>query len=227
MTFLELCQRVRQEVGGVSGTGPSSVTGNVGQLRKIVTWTNQAWRDLQLKHDDWLWKRADFTLNLAASDNDYAASDCVTPVTDLGSWDEESFRIYLTATGVSDETFISAMDYSLWRNIYSIGSQTASRPHIFTVKPDLHLGFGAVPDGSYTVAGQYLRSTLSMTADADLPTGLPEEFHMLIVYRAMKKYAADEGAPEVYANAAIEHRAMELALERKQLPKWHLGGSLA
>ena len=104
MNFLELCQRVRQESGGVSGTGPTTVTGQSGQLKKLVTWTNAAWRELQLMHDDWLWKRKDFTLTLSASDNDYAAADCTPAVTDLGEWDLETFRIYQTSAGVSDQT---------------------------------------------------------------------------------------------------------------------------
>lgn len=225
MNFLELCQRVRQESGGVSGTGPAAVTGQSGQLKKIVTWTNAAWRELQLMHDDWLWKRKDFTLTLSASDNDYSAADA--SVTDLGEWDLETFRIYLTSAGVSDETFLSRMEYDIWRNVWAIGSQTASRPNVVTQKPDLHLGFGPVPDATYTVTGQYLQATQSMTANGDEPTGLPEEFHEIIVYLALRKYAADEGAPEVWANAKSEYRRMMNALERKQLPKWRTGPAAA
>lgn len=225
MNFLELCQRVRQESGGVAGSGPSTVTSQSGQLKKIVTWTNAAWRELQLMHDDWLWKRKDFTLPLVASDNDYSATDA--GVTDLGDWDLETFRIYLTSTGVGDQTFLSRMDYNTWRNVWSIGSQTASRPNVVTRKPDLHLGFGPVPDASYTVTGQYLQATQSMAVDADEPTGLPEQFHEIIVYLALRKYAADEGAPEVWANAKFEYGRMLKALERNQLPDWTTGAALA
>ena len=225
--FLELCQRVRQESGGVSGTGPTTVTGQSGQLKKLVTWTNAAWRELQLMHDDWLWKRKDFTLTLSASDNDYAAADCTPAVTDLGEWDLETFRIYQTSAGVSDQTFLSRMEYDIWRNVWAIGSQTASRPNVVVQKPDLHLGFGPVPGDTFTVTGQYLQSTQSMTVDASEPTGLPEEFHEIIVYIALRKYAADEAAPEVWANAKAEYRRMLSALERKQLPKWRTGPAAA
>lgn len=225
MNFLELCQRVRQESGGVAGTGPSTVVNQVGQLKKIVTWTNAAWRELQLMHDDWLWKRKDFTLTLSASDNDYSADDA--SVTDLGEWDLETFRIYLTSAGISDETFLIRMEYDIWRNVWAIGSQTSSRPNVVAQKPDLHLGFGPVPDATYTVTGQYLQSTQSMAADADSPTGLPEEFHEIIVYIALRKYAADEAAPEVWTNAKSEYKRMLRALERKQLPKWRTGPAAA
>lgn len=229
MNYLQLCQRVRQESGGVAGTSssPAAVTGQVGQLAKIVSWTNDAWRDLWLKHDDWLFKRGDFSLPLVAADNDYAASDCSPTVTDLAQWDDESMRIYLTSAGVSDETFLSRMEYADWRNVWNIGSQTPSRPNVVTVKPTLHLGFGPVADAAYVVTGEYLKSFTDMAANADVPTGLPSDFHMCIVYRALEKYAADEGAPEVYAAHRSNHKVMEAKLERQQLPKWRTGRPLA
>ena len=148
-------------------------------------------------------------------------------VTDLGEWDLETFRIYLTSATVSDETFLSRMEYDVWRNVWVIGSQTPSRPNVVAQKPDLHLGFGPVPDATYTVTGQYLQATQQMSADADTPTGLPAEFHMIIVYIAMRKYAASEAAPEVWANAKDEYSRKLRALERKQLPKWRTGSALA
>jgi len=50
---------------------------------------------------------------------------------------------------------------------------------------------------------------------------------MIIVYRALQKYAADEGAPEVYAAFRNEHMRMESRLELKQLPSWTTGAPLA
>jgi len=175
MNFLQLCQRVRQESGGVSGTSnsPSSVVGQVGQLVKIINWTNDAWRDLQLAHSDWRWKRKSFSLPLVANTNDYAASDCSPAVTDLGEWDDETFRIYQTSIGVSDETFLSRMEYPTWRDAWNIGSQTPSRPTVVTIKPDDHLGFGPKPDAAYVVTGEYLQSAQDMVLDADTPIGLP------------------------------------------------------
>ena len=41
MTFLELCQTVRSEVG-ISGTGPTTVIGQEGQLLSIVNFTAEA-----------------------------------------------------------------------------------------------------------------------------------------------------------------------------------------
>ena len=229
MNFLQLCQRVRSESGGVAGTTttPTTVTGQLGQLQRIVNWTNDAWRDLWLKHDDWLFRRGSFTLPLAASDNDYAASDCTPALTDCAEWDDETFRIYLTSATYTDETFLSRMDYRVWRDVWAVGNQTPSRPNQVSVKPDKHLGFGPVSDAIYTVTGEYFRAFTDMDADTDTPTGLPTDFHMLIVYRALEKYAAFEAAPEVYAAHKANHVIMERKLERQQLPEWTTGRPLA
>ena len=227
MNFLQMAQRVRQEAGGIAGsaTAPSNVTTQIGQLKKIVDWVNDSWRDLQLKRSDWLWKRKPFTLALTASLNDYTAADA--SVTDLGEWDDESMRIYRTAAGVGDESYLSRMEYSVWRDVWDFGVKTPSRPNVVTIKPDLHLGFGSVPNDSFTVTGEYLQATQALVIDTDEPDGLPEEFHMIIVYRALKKYSIDEAAPELYAAYRDDAMRMESHLERKQLPRWRTGGPLA
>lgn len=227
MNFLELAQRVRQEAGGVAGadSSPSSVTGQLGQLAKVVRWTNDAWMDLQLKHTDWLWMRKSFTLPLTASLNDYSAADA--SVTDLGQWDDESMRIYLTSEGVANEAYLSRMEYSLWRDVWDFGVKTPSRPNVVTVKPTFNLGFGPVPNDDYVVTGEYLQAAQPMLIDADEPTGLPVEFHMIIVYRAIKKYAIDEAAPEIYGAFRDDALRLESKLERRYLPRWRTGGPLA
>ncbi len=42
MNFLSLCQRLRSEAR-IPGTGPSSVTGQTGELAKIVEWITTAY----------------------------------------------------------------------------------------------------------------------------------------------------------------------------------------
>ena len=53
----------------------------------------------------------------------------------------------------------------------------------------------AAADRGYTITGDYFRSPTEMVADGDLPTGLPAQFHMAIVYLAMTYYAGYEAAP--------------------------------
>jgi hypothetical protein len=56
---------------------------------------------------------------------------------------------------------------------------------------------------------------------------MPTNFHMLVVYEAMKKYAGFESAPEVFTRANTEAKPMWRDLERNQLPAMIWGDSLA
>ena len=58
MTFLELCQTVRQEVG-LSGTGPTTVVSQEGQLKVVVDFVIEADHQVQGLWSDWnfLWSQ--------------------------------------------------------------------------------------------------------------------------------------------------------------------------
>ena len=86
---------------------------------------------------------------------------------------------------------------------------------------------GPPPDGSYTITGDYFVAPSERAADIDVPVGIPTRFHMLIVYRAMMKYAGYESAPEVYQRASEENAGMYAQLEALRAPRIGFGGALA
>lgn len=61
MTFLELCQLVAR-TAGLSGTGPTAVTGQSGDLDRIVDWVQMADLDIQQEHPNWkfMWAEGHF-----------------------------------------------------------------------------------------------------------------------------------------------------------------------
>lgn len=221
MTFLQLCQRLRQEAG-ISGTGPSAVTGQTGEMKRVVDWINAAWMDIQIDHIRYDWMKGSFTLTLAGSDAEYAASDA--SITDLREWDRESLKVYETST--ADETELTFVPYDEFRSAYMVGTIPTGRPEVFTVKPDKTMRFWPTPSGTFTVTGEYHKAASEMAADADEP-GMPDEFHMAIVYRALQKYARYESAPEIYDDAKEEYRRMRNALRINQTGEMTLGGALA
>jgi hypothetical protein len=56
-----------------------------------------------------------------------------------------------------------------------------------------------------------------LTADADEPE-MPEQYHDLIWLGALRRYAAFEAAPEVWAEAKSQHGELMRSLEQNQLP---------
>ncbi len=237
MNFLQLCQRAAGECG-VSGT-ISAVTGNVGNLGRIVNWVGDAWNDIQSKYDDWTWMRSTniygqgVAFQTIAGQATYplgtVAGTVGVAATAFGKWDRESFRNYTTAAGVSNEMFMDWVPFDAWRNNYMLGAMRAvqTRPVVFTIGPDQSISLGSPPNALYTVTGDFFVAPSIMVADVDVPLGLPVKFHMLIVYKAMKKYAYYESASEVETAADVEYIPMMSKLEAVRAQEVTFGGPLA
>lgn len=237
MNYLQLCQQVMLECG-VSGTMTTTV-GQAGSLGRVVSWVAAAWNELQCDHDDWDWMRSSNILGGGVSFIP-AAAQFTTPlgtgptqvgvaVDSFGKWDIETFRTFATASGTSNETFLDWVPYDSWRDSYFLGAMRAvqTRPVAFAIGPDQSVNLGPPPNGQYTVTADYFTAPTVMALDTDLPTGLPTRFHMLIVYKAMMKYAGYEAAAEVLQRAAMEWSRMYPQLEALRLPMVMFSGALA
>lgn len=224
MNYLEICKRVRQEVG-VAGTGPSAVTSQTGEYKRIVDWVASAWEDLQNKRTDWLWMNGTFSFVTIADQDTYTASEAGI-ASRFKRWDRDNLRIYTTATGVADETRLTYLPWEQWRHPFRTGVQTAGRPTMATTMPNGSLGVGYKPTAGFTISGDYHKSAQSLTADADTPE-MPSEYHMAIVYRAMMMYGRYMGANEVYEDGQVNYTRIVRQLAANQAPELQLGAALA
>jgi len=217
MTYLELCVRARQEAG-ITGAGPTTVIDQTGQLLKLVSWVDQAWQDIQIMKPNWLFMNEAFEFDTVAATRDYLAS--AVSIADMKLWDVDSFLIYEKALDESDQNELPYLTYQEWRPAYRarMGARDDARPQAFTILPNNALRFEPRPDDAYTVEGEYKRSTQVFTADADEPTGFPDDFHLMIVWQALKLYGHYEDAPEVLDEAETQFDNLLLRLLNEQLP---------
>lgn len=223
-TFLQLCQLTREKCG-ISGSGPAAVTAQTGELSRIVNWVQESWLDLQRKRKNWWWMRAEFSFGTIANQQDYTSA--AAGISDLSEWLMDTLRAYRTTDGIADEQFLVEWEYQTLRNTYQYGSQTPGRPVVATVRPrDRALLFGSIPDAVYTIRGEYQRAARPFNAGTDVPS-IPEEFHMIIVYGAMMKYAFYENAPEVMADARMHYNMLLDQLMENQTDDITLGEPLA
>lgn len=221
MTFLELVQRLSSEAG-ISGTGPSAVTGQTGLNLRLVNWTISAWNDIQQRRNDWLWMRGDFSFPTVAAQAEYTSTEA--GITErFRSWDLQSVKVYRSS--ISDETKLDYLPYEMWRDIYLVGQRTPGRPVNVTQTPDKKLGLGHFPDAVYTITGKYRKSPQVLAADADEPE-FDVEYHDSIWYRALMKYARFYAAAEIYDDAKTEYLNIMTKLENEQAPEFYLGGTL-
>lgn len=222
MNFLQLVQRLAIECGA-SGGAPSTTISQTGEVGRLVNWVDSAWQDLQLDRPDWYWSRTDFTLPTVSGDFRYAPGDAGI-VSRFSMWDQNSIRVYLNSK--NDEEPLAWMTYEDFRSSYILGPQTLGRPMHAAVDPALNLLIGPLPDGVYTVSGEYFKAPQTLALDADIPE-MPVQFHMAIVYRALMMYARYENAIEVMGDADRNCKRLMARLSLNQLPGITFGEALA
>lgn len=234
MNFLQICQRVRQEAD-IVGTGPATVTGQTGELKRIVDWTATAYEAIQNRHEDWLWLRGQFTLDTVDGTRQYEYGDA-TDVDDAAAisrfrhwwWEDVEFpwRIYKQSDGVATERYLTPLEWGTFRRLYLLGSGQSGFPAHVTVDPQNRVVLGPTPDAVYVVSGDYQKGNQALAADADTPE-MPSQFHMLIVWEALKLYGQHESASESMAKGEYNGLPILRALEANRQPMIQLAGPLA
>jgi len=222
-TFLQLCRQVARDSGVISGVKPSTTVGQTDQLLQLVEWVKDAWVTIQ-SDQLWPWMRTEFSEVTIANTASYTAAGW--GLTDHSDWvtDLESVTMYLTATGVSDEGFLQAIPYATYRKRYLMGTQTAGRPVEYAISPTGVFYVGPKPDAVYTIRGEYFKTPQVFSADADAPTGLPEEFVKVITYRALLQFGEYDEAGPAMAAAEKNYRDIMGRMYRKMLPALAMGG---
>lgn len=236
MNLLQLAQSLQTECG-VSGTLTTTV-GQIGSLGRLVTWINQAFLEVQTVHDDWFFMRSSALLGAGCSfpttlggyryPLGTGANTCGVPVANFGKWAKKSFRNYTTGNNFLDEIFMDDIDFDVWRDGYMYGAmrEQNTRPVAIAFGPDESICVGPPSNGNYTIYGDYFSAPTQMALDSDVPTNLPVQQHMIIVYKAMQKYAYYESAPEVKARADAGYAELLGQLEALKLPEMAVVGFL-
>lgn len=220
-TFLQLVQQLAKECGTTKdpATTITTVQSATGEVGRLASWIQTAWRDIQSLHPDWQFLRSSVSFTTTNGQATYTLTQCGLAANTFGAWVRDSFRNYLTATGQSSEIFMSYMPYDVWRNAYQYGAMRTSysQPFTVTIAPGMSLGLGPVPLSGYTVIGDYYQAPVDLQLDADTPSLPSWHNKMLIVYKAMMSYGAFESAPEVYARGETEYNKLITRLENDQL----------
>lgn len=210
MTFLELCQRLRQEVGA-AGNGPSAVTSQNGEYKRIVDWVVQAWREIQLDRERWFFAWAQGSVAVTTEFRDYS------PPSDFQVWDGDT--LYLGSQK------LQPMAWEKFKTQHREDSQAAV-PTAITQLPNGNFRLDTTPKQAGLLTLDYYRTPQSLSDAIDIPR-LPVDYHMLIVYRAMFYYALYENAQEVISAAQLGERQMMNDLITRHHDPVTLGGPLA
>jgi hypothetical protein len=225
---LEIVEALHREAK-LPGSAPSTIIDQSGRAADLAAWTIEAWNDIQRERaGQWNWLRRTFTLPLVANTASYAygaATDveAAAVISRFRGWDlnpREPVLIYLTADGQVSERELFPLPWPDFRYRYVRSTHTADYPNTVAVDTNRKLYFGPTPNDAYTVRGNYWRSNQTLALDADEPE-MPEDYHMLIVYRAMLKYGYNAIAPDVLARVSKEGTDLYEALVNDQAYSRH------
>jgi hypothetical protein len=201
MTFLELCKQFRQSVGA-SGSGPVTVMDQSGEYARLVSWIQQAWREIQLSRH-WRFEWAEASVGTLVG-----FRECQPP-SDLSVWDAFTLKI--------DGKALHVLSWSDFRQHYQEDAG-ADYPSFIAQKPDGTLILDAAPRQDGLITFEYWRTPQVLVESSDVPR-LPERYHMVIVYRAMLFYALYENAPEVLQAARSGEARILNEMVEQELPK--------
>lgn len=235
MNFLQLVNLARAEAG-IAGGDLTTLQGSLStESARFKTWVANDWIRIQSEHPDWDFLRFTREFDTTANQASYTAqqakatSDGTTTGTAiLGNFKRDSFRVSTSGQSYQDEMLCGFMPWDQYRNLYQYGSMRAnrSRPVVVSIDPQKNLWFGIVPDGAYTIVYEFYRTPITLSADTDTPA-LPDRFHMLIAYRALRAYGIFMAAPEVIGRAEDQISRIGAELAADQMPVVTSGPPLA
>lgn len=226
-SYLELCQMVARESGTIAGSLPTVTAGQTGRLLKVVEWVPIAWTRIQNAQANWRWMRAEFS-STAVTSGTQRYTGASFGLSRHADWitEPDTMTIYLTATGVTDESVLNHLDYARYRAMFERNVQPTGKPTYFAVSPIGELCLGPEPDDAYTIRGEYRKTPQTLALDADVPE-MPLRFHDLIGWFALTLLAEhDEGEFHTITSTRRYRDGMD-DLIRDQLPHLRWSDALA
>jgi hypothetical protein len=232
-TVLKLCQDAARECG-IAGTGPTTTVDQTGELADIIRWLSNYYVELQSQMGGtWRFLEHGFTLPTVADQQAYVYTEATdttsaAAIDRLGRWYLDPVRhrprCYLTSSGVSGEYRLNYISYEEFAELYFVGTPATGQPSHVCVDPQDQILIGPTPDDVYTITGRYFRGPQVLAAnnlladDTEVPE-LPAQFHQLLVYGAMDKYAGYQSAPEIKTRMRDERRILLGNFRNHQTPR--------
>ena len=205
------------------GVAPPSINGATKQTLRLFDWVSDAWYEIQLDARDWKFTRRRSSAILLPQQAEYTPQALNLPL--LYRWlpDADNRRASIAPT--AEPAAVSAMAQKNYDDAtvnYSAQSQPG-RPQQWAITPANNLIVFPPPDQTYLFSANYRTKPVRLKDDLDEPA-FPEEFHLILVWRALMEVAAAEAAPEIYTRARANYETIRSALISDQGPTLTLKG---
>ena len=238
MNYLELCQFLVKEAG-ISLDGPATVVGQTGDFDNVTRWISNAWVRIQADRKQWSWMRRQFRLPLVVGKRRYNYSEAIDitdpdnefPIVRFDDWfitDGEDRPYSISEANLASRSKAYAY-YVGWHRFrqtnYDIGDNTDASPRYITLSPHDELWVYPVPnDDTVSIYGEYRVSPQVLTNDDDVPEGIPNALHEIIVWQALVYYGYEAVATELLQLAGDQIKTLMPLLRRDHLPRFISSG---
>jgi len=212
MTFLELCQRARQE-SGISGDGPVSVLNQKAILQKVVEWVRQADIDIQRLQLDWLFMWRMQSITFTEDINEYDATTLLLL----------NLRELLSVDIAGNELCCYTWD-EFKREKYHLATEKG-QPTAYTIKPNGLIMLYPIPNADYTATAEYSLKPQLMVNDADVSL-IPESYHDIILHKALMYYSSHEEDQNLYQVSESRYEMVLSELAANYLPRIKMAGGI-
>lgn len=219
MNLLSATQRLFIELGR-SGTGPTSIVGASNANLRLFYAIADAWREIQTDPVGWAWMRKVFDVTLASGTGSYGG--VALGLADFGRWREVDDwygpKVYDPTANPQQKWDIGFVHRDRFMRQYMDNPPADAPPQYWTIGLDNEIILSPAPDAAYKLSGEYFTAPTELAADADVP-GMPVQFHMVVVWKAMIQIAQFDAAPENVSRAADKYDEIYASLMLDQGPK--------
>lgn len=210
MTFLELCQKARQEAR-ITGAGPAKVVNQNGILAEVVSAVNDAWLDIQALHNTWTFMERVINTELVGGDALYKEGD-------LGIADLDWIKQFVVSGNLLKEV---EWDW-LVRSGQHSQANSSGTAQSFCVTPN-GIRILPTPDSTVPAVIQYFRKPKLLKEDTERPT--IASYHCnTIVWKAVMDLASNESDSVIYQKASEKFNGHLSKMEADYLPEMNFGG---
>ncbi len=188
MNYLQLCQAVIDEVG-LSGQ-ISSVANQVGDFSRIVRFVRVSCQQIEGKWINWRFLFGTYTFETIEAINTYPAPEGLN----IRQWELQN--AFLDDLRIEANYFDDRLNYTKDLN----AENYESRPIRLIIEANNTIRTIGIPDKTYNVSIDYYRKATVLQNNTDLPA-IPAQFHDIIVYEAVRRYANYDEAAELKQQA--------------------------
>jgi hypothetical protein len=221
MNKLDLAKKVAIHAG-MNASRPVTTVNVSGEEAKIVDWVNMAYRDILTMHEDWRFLYDDFSFQTTIGKTQYTPTEA--GIADLKNWITDDVRYYRELPNEND---LFHCGWEEFKRVYLFGSARTQEgePAQFSIMPNRTFVIWPIPTEVFTINGWCFKKGLDMVLDTDEPI-FSEEYHWLIVWRAITYYGADYVEADRYSHGEREYRRIKGNMEYNELPAFQRGAPL-